>query len=333
MRPEYARGAANAVKVCLGVEGRDRVVVILDRSRQEIADAILEEARSTGAEVAAFLMEDYVQRPAGEFPRRLAEDIMTFQPTVSYFVGGGLPGELAFRQPMRQLLVHTLGCRHGHMIGIDDQVMRDGMAADYEDVYRVTRQVYEAVRQADRIEVATALGTRLVARFSRERRWIPCDGRYLTPGSWGNLPEGEVYTAPLTLDGILIGEEMGDYFAERYGLFPNPVRIEVAGGRVASVELEGDPRLKAEIEAYLAQSPNSSRVGEFAIGTNMGLTRIVGNFLQDEKFPGAHVAFGDPYPEETGADWSAPTHVDVLASHADVFVDGRQIMAGGRLTL
>ena len=63
----------------------------------------------------------------------------------------------------------------------------------------------------------------------------------------------------------------------------------------------------------------------------MGLTRITGNFLQDEKFPGVHVAFGDPYGAETGADWSADSHVDVLASHADVYVDGRQIMESGRL--
>jgi hypothetical protein len=28
--------------------------------------------------------------------------------------------------------------------------------------------------------------------------------------------------------------------------------------------------------------------------------------------------------------WSCPSHVDVLASHADVVVDGRRIMEGGR---
>ena len=94
--------------------------------------------------------------------------------------------------------------------------------------------------------------------------------------------------------------------------------------------MDRHPEIRAEIEAYLSQSPNSNRAGEFAIGTNVGLTTIVGNFLQDEKFPGVHVAFGDLYGHQTGADWECPSHVDVLASRADVWVDGRQIMEDGR---
>jgi len=94
--------------------------------------------------------------------------------------------------------------------------------------------------------------------------------------------------------------------------------------------MPGEPQIVREVEDYLAQHPNSNRAGEFAIGTNIGLTEIIGNFLQDEKFPGVHVAFGDPYGHETGADWTAPSHVDVLASHADVVVDGRKIMEAGR---
>src|SRR6266851_9028661 len=51
----------------------------------------------------------------------------------------------AFRMSMRELLTQQLHCRHGHMIGIDDLLMQDGMAADYEEIYRVTRQIYEIV--------------------------------------------------------------------------------------------------------------------------------------------------------------------------------------------
>ncbi|MDQ6771521.1 MAG: aminopeptidase [Candidatus Dormibacteraeota bacterium] len=333
MLPEYGPGARNAVRACLGVHAGDRVGVIRDRGRADIAEAVAEEARLAGADVEAWVMEEVLDRPASELPRALAEAIRRFRPTVSYYIGEGLPGELAFRQPLLRLLTGELRCRHGHMIGIDHEVMVDGMAGDYDEVYRVTRQVYEVVRQAAKIEVATALGTELTATFGGGRRWIPSDGRYWEQGQWGNLPEGETFTAPLTLDGLLAGEEMGDHFTARYGLFEEPVRLRVRDGRVASVEMPGHPKVVAEIEAYLGQHPNSNRAGEFAIGTNTGLTRIIGNFLQDEKFPGVHVAFGDPYGVETGADWSAPSHVDVLASHADVWADGRQIMAAGRISL
>ena len=333
MISEYAAGARNAVRTCLGIRQGDRVAVVKDRDREDIASAIEREAEAAGATVRSWTMEDWVERPARELPARLAEEIAGFKPTASFFIGEGRPGELAFRQPLLGLLTEEMSVRHGHMIGIDRELMLDGMAVDYEEVYRVTRRVYEVVREASRIEVTTRLGTELSATFSKQRRWVSSDGRYHEQGRWGNLPEGEVFTAPLSVDGLLVGEEMGDHFAPRYRLFEEPVRIRVKEGRAVAVEMPGHPEILAEIEAYLGQSECSNRAGEFAIGTNVGLTRITGNFLQDEKFPGVHVAFGDPYGPETGADWSCASHVDVLASRANVYVDGRQIMAEGRFLL
>ena len=329
MRADFAAGAHNAVRKCLNIGGQDRVVIIRDRPRSEIAEAIEEEVQSTGAAVRTWTMEDLVERPATSFPRTLADETVRFRPTASFFIGTGQRGELAFRQPMLHLLAEQLRCRHGHMIGINDVVMKDGMAADYDEVYRVTRKVYEIVRGASRIAVNTSLGTDLVATLSPSLHWVPCDGRYWEQGRWGNLPEGETFTCPASVDGILAAEEMGDWFTERYGMLSPPLRLVVKGGRMASVETP-DAQLAGEVREYMSQHPNSNRVGEFAVGTNVGLSRIIGNFLQDEKFPGVHVAFGDPYGFETKADWEAPSHVDALASHATVEVDGRRIMENGR---
>ena len=330
MLSEYAAGARNAVRTCLNVHAGDRVAVIRDRERADIADAIVEESLAAGGDVVGWTMEDWVARPASEFPRGLADEIVAFRPSASFFIGESRVGELAFRMPMLKLLARDLRCRHGHMVGIDRALMLDGMVVDYDEVYRVTRRVHEIVRDAARIEVATRLGTELTATFSPRHRWVPCDGRYWEQGRFGNLPEGEVFTAPIGVDGLLVGEELGDHFAPRYGMLEEPVRLHVRGGRAIGVEMPGHPAIEAEVRAYLSQSADSNRVGEFAIGTNVGLSSIVGNFLQDEKFPGVHVAFGDPYGAETGADWHCPSHVDVLASRADVWVDGRQIMRDGR---
>jgi aminopeptidase len=329
VREEFAAGARNAVRICLNIGSRDRVFVIRDRPRIAIAEAIEEEAASTGAEVRVWTMEDHVQRPVTSFPSSLADEIMRFRPTASLFVGTGLVGELGFRKPMLTLLADELRCRHGHMIGIDAQLMTDGMAVDYEEVYRVTRKVYDIARRARKISVNTSLGTDLVATFSPTLKWVPSDGRYWEQGHWGNLPEGETFTCPQSVDGVLAAEEMGDWFTEKYRQFAVPVRFVIKGSRIVSVEGH-DESLMSDIRRYIAQDPNSNRVGEFAIGTNVGLSEIVGNFLQDEKFPGVHIAFGDPYGFETGADWECPSHVDALASHATIAVDGRRIMENGR---
>ncbi|HYU62592.1 MAG TPA: aminopeptidase [Verrucomicrobiae bacterium] len=329
MRPEFAVGARNAVRTCLGIGPRDRVFVIGDEPRREIAEAIEEEVLSTGAEMRVWTIEDHVQRPITSLPRPLIDEILGFKPTASFFIGTGLKGELGFRKPLLLLLADELRCRHGHMIGIDDQLMVDGMAADYDEIYRVTRKVFEITREASTITVETSLGTELRATFSPSLRWIPCDGRYWEQGHWGNLPEGETYTCPASVDGVLVAEELGDWFAPKYGMLAPPLRLVIKDSRVVSVETP-DAQFESEVREYFAQHSNSNRAGEFAIGTNVGLTRIVGNFLQDEKFPGVHVAFGDPYAFETGADWECPSHVDALASHATVSVDGRMIMENGR---
>jgi leucyl aminopeptidase (aminopeptidase T) len=70
-------------------------------------------------------------------------------------------------------------------------------------------------------------------------------------------------------------------------------------------------------------------VGEFAIGTNTGLTELIYNILQDEKFPGIHIAFGSPLPGKTGADWDSKAHVDGVIKKTSIYVDGEMIMDKG----
>jgi leucyl aminopeptidase (aminopeptidase T) len=74
-------------------------------------------------------------------------------------------------------------------------------------------------------------------------------------------------------------------------------------------------------------------VGEFAIGTNIALDHVIGQILQDEKIPGVHMAFGNPYGAHTGADWDCSTHIDVVGTEFDIWADDRQIMRQGQFTL
>ena len=59
--------------------------------------------------------------------------------------------------------------------------------------------------------------------------------------------------------------------------------------------------LRNELTQYLSTDSNSSRASEFALPTNPLLMSLptIGNLLQDEKAR-VHIAFGDPYRDETG---------------------------------
>jgi hypothetical protein len=43
-----------------------------------------------------------------------------------------------------------------------------------------------------------------------------------------------------------------------------------------------------------------------------------------------HVAFGNPYPDLTGANWSSEVHVDVVPLDVSIVVDGQALMHEGR---
>jgi aminopeptidase len=324
-------GAENAVR-CMGVTAQDRVFIITDYERESIARRVAIAALARHADVSVHFLEHYGERPLTTFSQELRNDLLQARPTVTYYIATAKPGEIAFRIPLLPFLAQELRVRHGHMIGIDEAVMADGMCADYDEVFSLTNQVYDLVRHAKTIHVTSAKGSDVTATFHKDWHWIPCHGRYHEQGKWGNLPEGEVYTAPATVDGVLVCDVLGDYFSHKYGVLEHPVVITVKQGYVTEVSCE-DADVAQDVHDYLFSVPNGNRAGEFAIGTLTSLKKLVGNLLQDEKMPGLHVAFGNPYPQFTGADWDATIHVDVIPSRCTIEVDGRLIMRDGEFII
>jgi aminopeptidase len=327
------RGAANAVHVCMAVGPADRVIVLTDQARSAIGQALADEASGVASTVTMLPLEDFTERPARGYPEALQRAIEQTRPTVSFFAATALPGELAFRRPYMDHVIYGLRTRHAHMVGIDERCMTEGMQADYREIARLTTAVTGIVAGARRIEVTSPAGTDLAAEFNPSlRRWYPCPGLYHEQGLWGNLPEGETFTSPMSVDGVMAAEVLGDHFSARYGVLATPARFQVEGGRVRQVDTPS-AELAAELDEYLHRDPEGNRVGEYAIGTNIALTGLSGNLLQDEKLPGVHIAFGYPYPHETGADWTAATHLDIVTTRSTITVDGQVLMRDGAFVL
>jgi leucyl aminopeptidase (aminopeptidase T) len=130
------------------------------------------------------------------------------------------------------------------------------------------------------------------------------------------------------IDGVV-----GDYLCSKYGdLHETPLTIHVKGNRLTDLESE-NRELVEEFWTYTHTDENSDRVGEFAIGTNIGLQHVIGNILQDEKLPGVHIAFGNPYGAHTGAEWTSSTHIDVVGTKFNIWADDLQIMQQGRFLI
>lgn len=328
-RASWWQGAVNAIDTCLAVQASDRVVLFTDEATASIAAALEQEARKRTDDVWVIRLEELGTRPLAALPEGLLDQLDAYAPTVSIFAAQGQPGEIRFRIPLGRHLQGMLTTRHGHMIGITEALMADGMAVDYRHVAEVTQRVWERVRDAGTITARNPDGTDLVATFDPGvARWVPWTGLLHRQGDWGNLPEGETFTCPVSVDGTLTARLIGDHFARAHGLLDEPIRLTLERGYLREVT-HSNATLQRAFERHLEGATNGRRVGEFALGTNVGLSAPTGNLLQDEKMPGLHVAFGDPYGHLTGAAWQSDVHVDVVPFDVDLDVDGVPLLRSG----
>jgi leucyl aminopeptidase (aminopeptidase T) len=219
------------------------------------------------------------------------------------------------------------------MVGVTPRIMREGMRTDYRLVDRLSQQLCDRMPSARMLTVQSPGGTRFAATFDASLAWVKTSG-IINPRYWSNLPAGEVFTTPATVDGTFVCDgTAGDYFNAKYGILDRtPLVLEVRGGRLVSARCEHED-LERDFWTYCHTDANSDRVGELAFGTNLGLRDMIGILLQDEKMPGVHLAFGDPYGSQTHADWASKTHVDVLTRCCDVWIDDEQVVANGRYLL
>jgi len=328
--PEYAVGARNAVRVCLRVQPEEKVCLITDEVTLEIAAALVAELEALGSPHRVWVLEDLAERPLKDLPPEIIEDLETSQ--VSIFAVWAQRDELRSRMQMTDV-VNRKKIRHAHMVNINRQIMLEGMRADFQKVDRLSAKVVAMVRKARRVRATTAAGTNLTADLNPNYHWLKTSG-IISPEKWGNLPGGEIFTTPGEVNGtFVIDGVVGDYLCTKFGnLQATPLTIQIKGNRLTEAHSE-NRELEDDFWKYTHTDENSDRVGEFAIGTNIDLKDVIGQILQDEKYPGVHIAFGNPYGAHTGAEWDSSTHIDVVGRKFNIWVDDEQIMQNGKFLL
>ena len=324
--PELVPGANNAICVCLALKPSERITIISDQASISIAAALLAQVKKVGAAYNIFILEDVAARPLKAMPLEILDDLAKSQ--VSVFAAITQTGELKSRIEMTTV-VNQHRIRHGHMVNINRQIMIEGMRADFMKIDQLSERLVQRARRASTIRATTAAGTDITAEFSPQIKWIKTSG-LISPDKWGNLPGGEIFTSPMNINGrFVVDGVVGDYLCQKYGdLIDRPLTIEIVDSRIANLRCD-DSELLEEFKRYTLTDPNSNRVGEFAIGTNTAINRVIGHILQDEKLPGIHIAFGHPYAEHTGQTWSSSTHIDCVGRDFDIWLDQQQIMRAG----
>jgi aminopeptidase len=325
--PALSAGARNAVIVCLRLQPDEQVTIIADQVGLEIAAALVDQVERIGAPYRACVLEELAPRPLEHMPVPVLADLENSH--VSLFAAQAQRGELRSRMEMMEV-VNRRQLRHGHMVNITKEIMLQGMQADFLHIDRLSQYVIEKARRARTIHATSKGGTDMVAEFAPELKWVKTSG-IISRDKWGNLPGGEIFTSPYTVNGLFVCDGVvGDYLCAKYGdLQSTPLFIEIKDSRIVHLKCDNKELLN-EFAAYTLTDENSNRVGEFAIGTNLAVTNLIGNILQDEKIPGIHIAFGHPYNEHTGQTWDSTTHIDCVGREFDIWLDDEKIMRAGK---
>jgi aminopeptidase len=226
-------------------------------------------------------------------------------------------------------LLNLSGCRFASLPHFDPEMFFTSMRVDWHQLSERTSRLAERINRAVAVRVESGNGTRML--FGKKGRTAAGDDGLLTaPGSFGNLPAGEVYLAPVegTSEGVMVLE-----YAPMRKL-ASPLRLIVREGRV--VEIQGDEPFRAFLDEKFSQSPLNRNIAELGIGTNDRASRP-DNILEAEKILGTiHIALGDN--SSFGGIVSTPFHEDYVfygPTVTAILADGSEdlLLEGGKLLL
>lgn len=324
---EVVNALRRIVEGALGLVPGERLVVILDEARRDLAPALVEVTHAVGGECTIFEIGKTEARPLRTLPADLRTALESAQASVLALAF--VDGEQAMRLSVIEL-ARERGLRHAHMVGVTRKSLLAGFSVDPSRVVDMSRKVRSRLRPDSRLTLRTPSGSNLNVRLDPRYRWVEHVG-VIRPGRWENLPSGELMTAPAEVQGVFVADgSMGGPFGAAAGLLAkNPVKFEIALGVVRRVECS-DVALQSAVEAFMRHDLYADYVGTVILGTNVGIAEPVGETLCDQNVPGLHMSLGSTFPEETAAPNRTRAQLTMTCAHADVDLDGVPLIRGGR---
>lgn len=299
---------------CLAIRPSEDVLVVADPPQRPLGDALVAAARALGAEAALVEMEERagngVEPPRHVAAAMLASDVIAAPTSKS------LSHTAARRAACEQ------GARVASMPRVSVEMLVRTMSADPDEIARRSRAVADAFGSGAEVHVASEQGTDVVFVIEG-RSGVADDGDLRAPGSFGNLPAGEGFVAPV--EGRTQGRIVFDGAAVSLGA---PLIATIEDGYATAFEGDATGWGEAALQAH---GRDALAIAELGIGTNDAAV-LSGNVLEDEKILGTiHVAFGDNH--SFGGSIRVASHQDFVVLEPTVTIDGTEVLSGGRLLL
>ena len=197
---------------------------------------------------------------------------------------------------------------------------------DYRKMGKAMQPLKELLDRTSEVHIK---GADTDLRFSiKGIKSIVCDGTM-------NIPDGEVYTAPVkdSINGYVQFNTDTTYS----GVFYSNIRLEFENGRIVKGTSTAN---NDKFQKILDLDAGSRYMGEFAFGVNPYITHPILDILFDEKTCGSfHMAIGNSYEDETNNGNVSSIHWDLVKIQTpehgggEIWLDNILVRKDGRFVL
>ena len=303
-------GAETIIKQCLDVEDDEKVLVLNDSNDEELIESLLDFLADKDIEHKLIQFEE-PENHGEEPPRPVAEEMKKSDVFIA-------PTMKSLSWTDARVQANEAGARGATMPTVSKEIWLGALQADYERVSEITDQADKLLEDVKEVKIESPSGTDLKVKLGD--KLIPAKGMIHESGEFSNLPEGEVFTAPIDANGIMV---IDNFVTEGEG-----TKVKVENGNVTEIiEGENGEKMREAIE----EIENGENIAEFGFGTNPK-AEVIGNVLQDEKVLGTvHIAIGNsmPFSEKEGNAKDSDIHWDNVIENPTVWFDGKKVLDQG----
>jgi leucyl aminopeptidase (aminopeptidase T) len=288
-------------------------LIVTDSIKEPIGRAFYEYAGTITENARIMLMRPGFEH-AEEPPERIAKVMLEYDVQL-------LITDKSLTHTKARINATARGARIASMPMITEEIANRCLDIDYDDLRERARKLYLLMKNAREIKVTTVSGTDMKFTPGNSDFFGQNGGSFHSPGSYGNLPEGEISFAPETCEGVFVV----DASFPGLGLLSSPLTFYVENGRVTRIEGE---RSQEVINRLDEAGPKAYIVAELGIGLNPK-AKVTGNILEDEKVIGtSHIAVGNNL--SYGRDNDVQLHLDGVIRTPSVYIDDNMIMEKGK---
>lgn len=292
------------LKQCMKLKNNETCLIITDSKLKHIGTALLRNSLKI-TKKSELILTAIPKSHGSEPPKEIADEMLKYDVIL-------MPTTKSLSHTRARHNASKTGARIASMPGITLDMMQRALNVDFNEIKSINKKLITKLKNQKIIKITTLKGTDI--EFNVEgRKWISDDGIYTNKRSFGNLPAGEVFIAPV--EGKTNGTIVADASVGGLGKTDKNIEIEIKDGFIQKIK---GGKVANQFENLL-KNKLYRNVAELGIGTNYK-AKITGNVLEDEKVSGTcHIAFGNN--KHFGGKVDVPFHVDVVIKKPTIFTD------------